>query len=168
MTMPPTNPDWERRLHEELRKLPELEAPATLVPNVLAAIRARESGDGARAWYRQPATSWPVALRFALAIAALVLFAVIAFGASSIDPSAAPTSTLGMFAQKLLGLLSGARALVEALVLVVREALSPLVAAIIGAMIFSYLALLGIGSALWRAALHPRGAALLPPAGRSS
>jgi hypothetical protein len=150
----------DRRLHAALRNLPELEAPPSLVPGVLAAIRARELATNANvAWYRRPATTWSPVARIALGVAALALLGAILLGAQLLWPSLAAVSDtheLGATASKFASLLSAARALAEAGALVLRNAISPLVIAAIGAALLSYLALLGIGSALWRATLQPR------------
>ena len=50
-----TNPDLEKLIHQELQKLPELTAPATLIPGVLAAIQQR----AAAPWWRQAWWDWP-------------------------------------------------------------------------------------------------------------
>ena len=67
---PSKNNDLEGFIHEQLRKLPEREAPAGLSREVLRAIAARE----ALPWWRQPFTEWPAGVRNGLyfALAALV------------------------------------------------------------------------------------------------
>ena len=45
----------EKFIDQQLKKLPEREAPDNLVANVLAALAAREN----RPWWKQPFTSWP-------------------------------------------------------------------------------------------------------------
>ena len=61
------NSEYEKRLEaeieRELKGLPELTAPGTLVSRVMAAIEQRAD----RPWYRQPWQAWPVALRAAAA-----------------------------------------------------------------------------------------------------
>jgi hypothetical protein len=51
----PEQRELEKFIDQQLKKLPEREAPDMLVANVLAAISARES----RPWWKQPFTSWP-------------------------------------------------------------------------------------------------------------
>jgi hypothetical protein len=51
----PEQKELERFIHEQLRKLPEHEAPVNLVENVLQTILAREH----LPWWKQPFTSWP-------------------------------------------------------------------------------------------------------------
>jgi hypothetical protein len=62
--------DLERRVHEELRRLPSPMAPGTLLPRVLAAVDAWAS----RPWYARAWFTWPIGLR--LASVAALAFAV--------------------------------------------------------------------------------------------
>jgi hypothetical protein len=59
--------DLEKLIARRLRALPELEAPPTLAPRILAAIRAR----AALPWWRQSLWYWP-----AMAKAAFVALAI--------------------------------------------------------------------------------------------
>lgn len=73
----PNEPEnqWERELHAELRQLPELPAPRTLVPDVLAAIRAREQ----QPWWQQPWMTWPRPAQFGSAAGAFALLGVLGY-----------------------------------------------------------------------------------------
>lgn len=51
---PTPDPRLEALVHRKLRELPDLEAPPTLAPRVLAALRAR-----ARAWWHRAWWHWP-------------------------------------------------------------------------------------------------------------
>lgn len=159
MTEPIFEHPWEKRLHEELRQLPELTAPATLLPNVMAAIRARESR--VLAWYRRPATTWPPAWRIALGVAALGLFALLVAGVQLLWPGLPAwidSPLLSRIANTVSLVWSTTATLVDAFSLVVRDSLSPVLLAIAGGACLSYLILFGAGSALWRAAMRPRTA----------
>jgi len=59
--------DLERRVHDELRRLPAPLAPGTLLPRVLAAVDAWAR----RPWYARAWFTWPIGLRVA-SVAALV------------------------------------------------------------------------------------------------
>ena len=154
MTMPPFNHRWEKRLHEELKQLPEIEAPASLVPNVMAAIRARQAALAA-VWYRRPATTWPMAMRVALAVSSLTLFGLLVF-AGQMLPSVSESPQFATLGQQFGVFSSIFNALFNAISLVMRETVTPWLLVIIGAACASYVALFGIGSALWRTVLHPR------------
>jgi hypothetical protein len=64
-------------LDRELKRLPELPAPATLIPRVQAAIEQR----AAQPWHRRPWPQWPTPARAAALAALLAIFAAICFGA---------------------------------------------------------------------------------------
>lgn len=64
----------ERLVDDALRALPPLQAPASLAPLVLAALRAR----AALPWWQRAWWDWPVAARAAFLVLALVLMG--AFG----------------------------------------------------------------------------------------
>lgn len=73
----PDQHDLEQFIHQQLRKLPEREAPEDLVANVVAALAARHNAP----WWKQPFTTWPrnsQSILFgalSLAFAAIVYFA---------------------------------------------------------------------------------------------
>lgn len=62
----------EELIHRDLRELPEIQAPPTLGPRVLAAIQRRAR----RPWWQRPWTAWPVVLQCATLIA---LFGLLGF-----------------------------------------------------------------------------------------
>lgn len=51
----PENIDLETFIDQQLKRLPQREAPDNLILNVMAQIAAREN----RPWWKQPFTSWP-------------------------------------------------------------------------------------------------------------
>lgn len=68
----------EKLIHRELAKLSELEAPSSLIPAVLSALRNQPMTQ----WWRQPWFRWPTGPRvISLAFAAVLLSAVFAGGA---------------------------------------------------------------------------------------
>lgn len=66
----------ERRMHRELRKLPELRAPETLVHRVMLAVHAKER----QPWWQCPWPTWPLpaqwisSVLFAATVVALIYF----------------------------------------------------------------------------------------------
>ena len=68
---PKIDPTLERIIHQELKKLPGLKAPARLSARVLEIVRARE----ALPWWQQSFWHWPAAARgaFLLVVAMIVL-----------------------------------------------------------------------------------------------
>lgn len=149
---------WERRLHAALRELPEIPAPAGLVPAVMDVIRARESLR-ARPWYRRPALLWPPALRIGFAVLALAGLGALGWGiawgaghVATLSPPAAWTQTLN----QLAALKSAGTGLFEALQAAVASSLTPVRLAVLGAIAGAQLLLLVLGGAFWRAALQPQ------------
>ena len=75
------NPEYEERLaaeiDRELRGLPELPAPSTLIPRVSAVIAQRRS----LPWYRQPWQAWPLPMRAAALVILAAFFALLCLGA---------------------------------------------------------------------------------------
>lgn len=57
--MTPADDDLEQRVGRALRRLPPPRAPQTLLPHVMAAVRARRE----RPWYARPWFAWPLVWR---------------------------------------------------------------------------------------------------------
>jgi hypothetical protein len=70
----PSSKRLETILHRELRKLPPVEAPSSLIADVMTAIQARRQA----AWWRRPWLSWPAPIR-ALTLCLGLLFTSGAF-----------------------------------------------------------------------------------------
>lgn len=107
----PTDPQYERQLEaeidRELKALPELRAPATLMPRVLDAIAARSAVPARRQLWQ----SWPVGLRMASLALFLALFAGLCLGLAQLE-AAQPVAA---FTQQCRSWLSGLGALVHGL-----------------------------------------------------
>ena len=161
--MPPFDDPSDARLHAALRRLPDHRAPDTLVPNVLAAIRARELAVAApmqSPWYRRPATTWPAGLRVGLGVLAAALLTLLGF-APHLLGLADEGSALRLSASQLWGkvdaILGALSALGSACLAVLRDSAgSPYVIGAAAVILFSYFALLGIGGAVWRTASEAR------------
>jgi hypothetical protein len=145
-----SEPDLEAFIHEELRRLPELHAPVTLVPRVLELIQAQ----ALRPWWRRSWWSWPrpmqagsfIAFVISAALLTLLGWALWQYGVSlspQLDQQLAPMRTLW----DVLGPLCNAFAVVLRAV-----AMHPWMLA---ACLFSaamYLMLVGVGSCFVRLA----------------
>lgn len=155
MTTPPFHHDWEKKLHQQLRNLPDMEAPASLIPNVMAAIRKREAA--VRAWYRRPATTWPPALQIALGVAALLVFLLGVHGVHQLTAEAsiaANNGPLEAFSAQLLKVWSLIKAVGVTASAIFRVAIGPVLIIVAAAACAAYLALLGLGSVVWRSFLR--------------
>lgn len=150
---------WERLLHEELRGLPDSEAPADLISNVMTIIRAEQTLR-TRAWYRRPFLLWPRALQFASGAGAIAVFALLAWNASALWAQLPgwpePPALVARGIDEFSALVAAARALFDALALAATTFFTPARTAICAAIIISQVALLGVGASVWRNLFVPR------------
>lgn len=72
----PENKDLEKFIHAQLQKLPEREAPETLVSNVMAAIAARKK----LPWWKQSFSHWPRRNQYLLFTALALVFLASLYG----------------------------------------------------------------------------------------
>jgi hypothetical protein len=149
MTTEP-NADLEKLIHQELQKLPELTAPATLIPGVLAAIQQR----AAAPWWRRAWWDWPAPAKALFALLALATAGLATGGFWWLGSGATPLA--GPITERLnsIGSLWDALApLSEAGGLLWQKAGYPLA---IGALVLSmsfYLFCLGLGTVFVRVAV---------------
>jgi hypothetical protein len=144
--------DLETLVDRELRQLPALRAPQTLLPRVLAAVQQWSQ----RPWYARAWFTWPVAAQIASA-AALVLIvvgsALLITGAQiAVDETSARLlSRVSPFAQSAEATVNAARVLWRALV-------EPLLIYAFGLVVLMCLACAAFGTALnhvvFRRAVH--------------
>ena len=153
------NWEYEKRLengiHRELRKLPELIAPRTLISRVMAAIEARLR----LPWYRQSWQVWPLGLRAVSLVILLALFGGLCFGAWKLSHAEAVAAAM----QRPLSLLSGLGAIFHAisvvltsLILAVKQLGAGILIACLAALAFGYAMCVGLGTAYLRLGLARR------------
>lgn len=152
MTTPPFQNPWEKRLHEELRNLPELEAPAGLIPSVMAAVSKQAS----LAWYRRPAMTWPAPLRIALVVLSVCLFGLLFLGVQFLMAGSPEAHFFNAVLATGETIIRTMEAILGACLTVMRRYASPGMFAAIAAAALAYFTLLGLGGALWRVAAHQR------------
>ena len=140
------------QLHRELRDLPLIKAPDSLIPGVISLIHERR-----RAWYRRPATTWPRLLQFALVGLGLMAFGGIAWGTIEIIPILRAIDLQELFATpiaKITSLTGTLDTLVRVGTLVGRTAVGPALLALATFGSLFYLILFGAGTAIWRSAVR--------------
>ena len=97
------NSEYERALEleidRELKRLPELDAPATLAQRVMATIARRR----ALPWYHQPWQYWPLPLRVAAMAFLSITFGGVCIAAWQLTKAAGVSAAL----QEVGGLFSG-------------------------------------------------------------
>jgi len=149
------NSQLEAAVDHELKALPNLRAPQTLLPRVMAVIEQR----ALLPWYRRAWQTWPRALQVVSMLILLVAFAGLCFGSWQLVHASAVTSAAseasGWF-RMMSRTLSTLGVLVNALALVVRS-LGPLVLfGIMAALLLGYFACVGFGTLYVRLAFARR------------
>jgi hypothetical protein len=151
--MLPDDKRLEVEIDGQLKALPDMEAPAGLVPRVMATLAAR----AARPWHRQSWSNWPVALRWSSLAALLTLFGALCYAGSGIFDRAG-ASLRDKVSGNTLGLASLWNALND-LATTAFAAVQHLGAgALIGiaaTLILSYTMFLALGAAYYRLAFAP-------------
>lgn len=138
----------------QLKSLPELAAPSSLAPRILAAVEAKAQPAPSRGWQ-----SWPLALRLASLAGLVALFAGLYFGGWHVSQSPAVTQAT-QEAQGVLGLLKtlaeAAGVVIAALIRLVKQ-LGPIwLAVIAGVLVAGWIACLGLTTAFARLAWSRR------------
>jgi len=153
------NFDYEKRLETavdgELKQLPELLAPHTLVLRVMKAIEARLG----LPWYHQSWQMWPVALQAVSLAVLLALFGSLCFGTwklTHLAGFAAAMQPVGSWFAELGAIWHATAALISALVLAVKHLGTGFLVAIFAALAFGYALCVGLGTAYLRLGLARR------------
>ena len=147
--------DLERWAQRELRGLPLVPAPPSLVPRMLAALEAQAR----LPWWRCPLWTWPLAARVAFFVTALAFVAGVAFFARDLDENWS-METLAQAALAKFGVLDPLWSLLAALVSAATtmvDSLGPNARWIGGGLALAmWFACVGIGSLCYRVALSRR------------
>jgi hypothetical protein len=153
------NADYEKQLEaqidRELKQLPELSAPASLVSRVMKRVEAQQR----LPWYSQPWIKWPVPLRVATLAGLAGLFALVTFLAWNFLASDAWPSVdhaLGEVRAQSTMVWDTVSALVNAGVLAVKHLGTGFMVACLTVSFFSYLACIGLGTLAVRFAVAKR------------
>ncbi len=145
-------PDLEMFIHQELRRLPHLEAPPELTARVLAAVVRQEN----LPWWRKDWWQWPALARaISLSVFSLSTVFLVVLGWLALDPSSAAASKAVEWFGILRQPLDAFIALIHALVLILHHlAGQPWMLAISAVAVVLYLLLIGFGSAFLRVAMR--------------
>jgi len=149
------NPDEQKlelELARELRSLPDLPAPATLAPRVLAAI-ARQANPR---WYRRPWPAWPRLLQAGSMALLLALFGALCFGGWELQQAAGAASgvqQLGMWFSGVAALWRSLNVVAGALASVVAHLDSSILLAGFAAAALGYAVCVGLVAAYVRLGL---------------
>ena len=142
-------------IDQELKNLPELQAPSTLIPRVSADIAQRRSVP----WYRQPWPAWPVPMRAAALVILAGFFASLCLGAWRLPDTesylAASRHAAGWFSG-LTSLWNALNALIGALAQAVQLLGRGFLLGCLAAVSLAWAMCLGLGTACLRVALARR------------
>ena len=143
--------NWEEELGHELERLPELNAPASLVPRVMRAVEKKASAP----WWRRSWADWPDAAQTALLVASVLLLggwvAALWIGWESNWASALATKA-GLLWESAVWAGEVAVTLARAMSMVLKSAGLLFWAAFLSICGLMYLACVGLGTACFRLA----------------
>ena len=144
--------DLERHVDRVLADLPPLDAPDTLLPRVLAAVRAWAE----RPWYQRAWLTWPAGLQAASVALLLVVVLAIAMALPLVQAEAADALALvtARAPIDMPRIPASLRATANAVVLVWRALIQPLVPFALAVAVMAGLASVVIASALNRVLLE--------------
>jgi hypothetical protein len=136
--------EYERNLEveidRELKSLPEIPAPVTLISRVVASIELRK----ALPWFRRAWDTWPSSLQGIFLVAMLALFGGICFGVWE----GTQTTTFALAAHKVGGWFSGMSAIWTALNALAGSALA-IVKQFNTAVVIALIVIAGLGYAIF-------------------
>jgi len=145
----------EVEIDRELKALPEIAAPATLVSRVMAAIELRR----ALPWFRRAWHTWPSSLQGLFLVTMVALFGGICFGIWE----ATHTATFALAVHKVGGWFSGLsaiytalNALAGAIVAMIKQVNSTILMALLCAAGLGYALFLALGTMYVRVAFAKR------------
>jgi hypothetical protein len=136
--------ELEEVIQREVDQLPNLQAPLTLIPRVLAAIQAQEQAP----WWRQPWVNWPSGYRMASLVAVVGVIGAALYGAQlgSQTIGNAVSRDVGGWLSVVSLITDAIVTLANAAFVVVRSLQKPWMLAGLGFLTFVYLGCVGIGT----------------------
>ena len=150
---PPEN--WEETLDAELKLLPDLPAPDTLIPRVMAALAA----EACLPWYRRTWWTWPLAARV-LSVAVLSALwgslAWVAWHTGDNHVLAGAGDQVGGWLAPFRPAWTVLNSVVNALALVLRQGGSWLLFGAVAFAVIMYLSCVGLGTVFYRVAIKNR------------
>ena len=153
------NFDYEKRLESavdrELKQLPDLLAPHTLIFRVMKVLEARLG----LPWYRQSWQMWSLTLQTVSLVILVGLFAGLCFGAwrlTHLESVAAATGSVGHWFGGLGVIWHAVAALMSALVVAIKQLGTGFLVAIFAALALGYALCVGLGTVYLRVGLARR------------
>lgn len=149
----------EERIHQELMKAPERQAPETLMSSVVAELQRRQT----LPWWRRPVPQWPRRNQFMVVAAMMAVVAGASFGLGSVWPTEAiqelPTQAAAAM-EPVRPAMDILETLTRAAALVVKSISQPWLIALGAGLMFAYISCIGMGMAWYRVTFQ-KGAPVL-------
>ena len=145
----------EAEVDRELKRLPELMAPGTLILRVMRAIEMRLN----LPWYRQAWQRWPIALRVVSFAVLLALFGGLCFASWKLTQLESFATAMHRVSGSFAGigaLWHALIAFVNALVLALKHLGTGFLIACFAALAFGYAVCVGVGTVYFRVGLAHR------------
>jgi hypothetical protein len=152
---PDTQNELECQVDRVLKRLPEISAPRTLMPRVLAAVRAR----AALPWYRQSWQAWPMPLQVATIFVLVASFGGFFFATWELSRAAgyaAVRQEIGAMFSGLAVIGNVLGVLITALRLVVEKLGTAFIFGCLAAGALAYSVFIGLGTVYLRLAFSQR------------
>jgi len=149
------NKQIEQLIHRELRQLPELRAPETLVHRVMLAVHAKER----QLWWQRPWLSWPRPMQVtssALCIAAVVALVYFGTGAWQSAGIGNPLDQFWQWISSLSVLWDWLMTLMNAVALVLQKAGQQYVIIGLSVAVTMYLMCVAAGTMCYRLVFNQR------------
>lgn len=143
---------WVRQIDRALKALPDLQAPATLTPRVMALLARRET----LPWYRRSWEFWPPALRFVSLALMIGGFGGLCFAAWQVTQVAGYSTVMEEVGQRFAWLALAWKTLLvlaSAVAVVAKQLGTPFIAACCLAVGIGYAICVGLGTVCVRLAL---------------
>ena len=139
----------EIKIDRELKALPELPAPPSLLVRVMAAISAMAN----LPWYRRSWATWPGRFRWSSLVALLALFGGLCYGGWGVSNAAAPA--ISQKVSMATTLWNGLHDLETAIIMGFRHLGTGTIVGIGVALVLSYVMVLALGAVYFRLAFSP-------------
>lgn len=147
------NRDYENKLEaaidRELKSLPALQAPGSLMSRVMAAIEQRAR----LPWYRRSWQSWPLSLQAASFALLAAIFGGLCFGGASLDPAqnlGGVQHTLAGWFAPVASILHTVNVVLSSLAVAVKQLGSAFMIACVAALAIGYGLCVGLGTVWYR------------------
>jgi hypothetical protein len=143
----------EELIHRELRKLPEVPAPVTLVHRVMLEVHARAH----QAWWKRSWLAWPMPMQACSLLVLLASAGLVSYLTGAAWDGLSVNSIPSRAAEWLstyAPIWQTAKTFLNACFVVLKQVGAPLLAFVAGGLLLVYLACVGVGTVCFRVAFN--------------